>query len=134
MSVWRYAVHGKSPAFFDRAQQNLQSENETAIKLRAIRCHKTQIKLSRRRFFAYAERPERLLRLGSREPTIVDGSIRSISRQSHMLRLDLRLSAEIDPLQRPATFSFRARRSRNIAVYHHAASGSLLSYRDARGR
>jgi LmbE family N-acetylglucosaminyl deacetylase len=106
MSVWRYAVHGKSSAFFDRAQQNLQSQNETAIKLRAIRCHKTQIKLSRRRFFAYADRPERLLRLGSREPTIVDGSIRSISRQPHALHLDLRFSVKSIHFSDPLLFLF----------------------------
>ena len=94
MSVWSYAVHGESPAFFARAEQHRQLEAETAIKLRAIRCHKTQIKLSRRRFLAYAARPERLLKLRARETTIADGSIRSISRQPHTLRLDLRLSVK----------------------------------------
>src|SRR5437899_3778219 len=53
MSVWSYAVHGKSPAFSKRAQKLRQSANETATKLLAIRCHKTQIKLSRRRFLGY---------------------------------------------------------------------------------
>jgi LmbE family N-acetylglucosaminyl deacetylase len=92
MSAWSYAVHGKSAAFSDRATKLRQSKSETAIKLLAIRCHKTQIKLSRRRFLAYAARPERLLKLSARETTIADGSIRSISRQPHTLRLDLRLS------------------------------------------
>ncbi|HEY2103913.1 MAG TPA: PIG-L family deacetylase [Chthoniobacterales bacterium] len=92
MSVWRYMVHLKNPISFERAQQDLQSERETKIKLRAIHCHKTQLKLSRRRFLAYARRPERLFRLGSREATISDSSIRSISRQPHTLHVDLRLS------------------------------------------
>jgi LmbE family N-acetylglucosaminyl deacetylase len=94
MSVWSYVVHGESPAFFARAQQRRPSEAETAIKVRAIRCHKTQIKLSRRRFLAYAARPERLLKLHARETTIADGSIRSISRQPHTLRLGLQLSVK----------------------------------------
>ena len=94
MSVWSYAIHGKSPAFFNRAQPLRQSKAETAVKERAIRCHKTQIKLSRRRFLAYAARPERLLKLRAHETTIADGSIRSIWRQPHTLRLDLRLSVK----------------------------------------
>jgi len=94
MSVWSYAVHGKSAAFFNRAQQHRQSKTETATKLLAIRCHKTQIKLSRTRFLKYAARPERFLKLRMPETTMVDGSIHSISRQSHMLRLKLRLSVK----------------------------------------
>jgi LmbE family N-acetylglucosaminyl deacetylase len=94
MSAWSYVVHGKSAAFFDRATRLRQSKSETAIKLLAIRCHKTQIRLSRRRFLAYATRPERLLKLRAREATIADGSIRSIWRRPHTLRLDLRLSVK----------------------------------------
>src|SRR5438477_12876910 len=36
ISLWSYAVHGKSPAFFDRAEAVPQSKSETAAKLRAI--------------------------------------------------------------------------------------------------
>ncbi|HWN25240.1 MAG TPA: PIG-L family deacetylase, partial [Candidatus Sulfotelmatobacter sp.] len=50
MAVWSYAVHGRSPAFFDRAETICQSRIEASTKLRAIRCHKTQLKLSRKRF------------------------------------------------------------------------------------
>jgi LmbE family N-acetylglucosaminyl deacetylase len=106
MSVWSYAVHGESPAFFARTQQHRQSEAETAIKVRAIRCHKTQIKLSRRRFLAYATRPERLLKLRARETTIADGSIRSIWRQPHTLRLDLRLSVKPIGAAEPTLYIF----------------------------
>src|SRR5947209_16389512 len=54
MAVWSYVVHGKSPAFFDCAETICQSRIEAATKLRAIRSHKTQLKLSRKRFLAYA--------------------------------------------------------------------------------
>lgn len=94
-SVWSYAVHGKSIAFFGRAHQFRQSEPEKATKLRAILCHNTQIKLSRRRFLAYTARAERLLKLGSNQATTADGSIRSITRKRDILRLSLRLSRKL---------------------------------------
>src|SRR5262249_17563737 len=94
MSVLTYAVHGKSRAFFDRAQELQQSKTETASKESAIRSHKTQLKLSRRRFLAYATRPERFLRLGSRESTPVDGPIRRIFRHADVLRIKFQLSAK----------------------------------------
>lgn len=94
MSIWSYAVHGESPAFFKQAQQLQQSKIETETKLRAIRCHKTQLKLSRRRFLGYATRSERFLKLGPRETTVADGSIHSMSRKRHVLRLKLRLSVK----------------------------------------
>src|SRR5205814_6241122 len=59
VSQWNYLVHGRSPAFFDRAAELSPSEVETATKRDAIRRHKTQIKLSRRRFILYATSPER---------------------------------------------------------------------------
>jgi LmbE family N-acetylglucosaminyl deacetylase len=92
MAVWSYAVHGRSPAFFDRAETIRHSQSETATKLRAIRCHKTQLKLSRKRFLAYAHRPERLVKLGPDDMVITDGSIHSISRLPHSLRVEVRLS------------------------------------------
>lgn len=91
-SVRSYAVHGKSPAFFDRAQPVPQSKSETATKLRAIRCHKTQLRLSRKRFLGYAARPEHLLDLAAGDKTIADGSITSVSREPGWLRIELRLS------------------------------------------
>ncbi len=94
MSIWSYAVHGTSSAFLDRAHAVRQSDVETATKIRAIRCHKTQIKLSNKRFLGYAARPERLVKLGRLEAIVSDGCIRSLSRQSHILRLTLRLSVK----------------------------------------
>jgi LmbE family N-acetylglucosaminyl deacetylase len=92
MSVWSYAVHGKSAAFSARARAVRQSEAETATKVRAIYCHKTQISLSRKRFLGYATRPERLARLCASEATAPDRSIRSLSRQTRVLHLAVRLS------------------------------------------
>ena len=93
-SIWAYNVHGKSAAFFGRAQEFCQSRTETTIKEQAIHCHKTQLKLSRRRFLGYAARPESFLKLEARESSLVDGGIRQISRQSDILRLKLVLSAK----------------------------------------
>src|SRR5207245_2682699 len=62
MSAWSYVVHGRSSAFFDRAETIRQTTVEIAAKLRAISCHKTQLKLSRKRFFDHAGRSERLIK------------------------------------------------------------------------
>jgi LmbE family N-acetylglucosaminyl deacetylase len=94
-SVWSYAVHGKSPAFFGFARRCRQSEVERAIKRRAILCHQTQIKLSRRRFLAYAARAESLVELGRHEAIAADGSICSVVRKAGALRLALRLSPKL---------------------------------------
>jgi len=94
MSVWTYAVHGNSEAFFGRAQELRQSRSETAVKEQAIRSHKTQLMLSRRRFLAYAGRPECFLKLESHEVTHADGPIRQVSRQTHVLRVRLLLSTK----------------------------------------
>jgi LmbE family N-acetylglucosaminyl deacetylase len=95
MSVWSYAVHGKSAGFLERAQALRQSEVETAKKLAAIRQHKTQIKLSRNRFLAYAARPERLLKLEENELSFADGAIRSAVRGRDLLSLEVRLSPKL---------------------------------------
>jgi LmbE family N-acetylglucosaminyl deacetylase len=104
MAAWSYVVHGRSPAFFDRAGSICQSRREAAIKLRAIRCHKTQLKLSRKRFLAYAGRPERLVRLGARDETIADGSIAAVFRLRRSLRVALRLSPKAMRVSEPALF------------------------------
>jgi LmbE family N-acetylglucosaminyl deacetylase len=103
-TVWSYVVHGRSPAFFDRAGTIRQSQREAATKLQAIRCHKTQLKLSRKRFLAYASRPERLVKLGARNETIADGSIASVFRLPHSLRVALRLSPKAMRTSEPVLF------------------------------
>jgi len=106
MAVWSYVVHGKSPAFFDCAEKICHSHSEAATKLRAIRCHKPHLKLSRKRFLAYASRPERLVKLGARHKTVVDGSITSVFRLPHSLRVELRLSPKAMRISEPALFVF----------------------------
>ena len=104
MAVWSYVVHGRSPTFFDRAETIFQSHREAAVKLRAICCHKTQLKLSRKRFLAYAGRPEHLVKLGARDESIADGSIISAFRLSHSLRVELRLCPKAMRMAEPALF------------------------------
>jgi len=104
MTVWSYVVHGRSPAFFDHAETICQSDIEAATKLRAIRCHKTQLKLSRKRFLGYAGRPERLVKLGARDKTIADGSITSVFRLPHSLHVELRLSPKAMRMSEPTLF------------------------------
>src|SRR5438128_11767882 len=93
ISQWNYLVHGRSPAFFDRAAELSSSELETAIKREAIRCHHTQFKLSRRRFLRYAAHPERFLRVERKSAVWRDGAVSSVSRARDNLDVDLRLSA-----------------------------------------
>jgi LmbE family N-acetylglucosaminyl deacetylase len=97
ISQWNYLVHGHSPAFFDRAAELSSSELETAKKREAIRCHQTQIKLSRQRFLRYAARPERFLRVGRESAVRRDGAVYSVCRTRDNLDVDLRFSA--DPLR-----------------------------------
>lgn len=102
MFVWSYAVHGRSPVFFDRAQTVRQSAIEVAAKLRAIRCHKTQLRLSKKRFLGYAARPERFLKLAAREQASSDGPIASTLRQQHSLYIRLQFSPKAIPTTKSA--------------------------------
>jgi len=104
MSTWSYVVHGKSPAFFDRARSIGQTATETAVKLRTIRCHRTQLKLSEKRFLDHAARPERLIKLSRWEAIGADGSISSISRQIHSLSINLQRSMKPTRPRAPALF------------------------------
>jgi LmbE family N-acetylglucosaminyl deacetylase len=95
ISVWSYAVHGRSAGFFGRAQPLRQSRAEAEKKLAAVHCHKSQIKLSRKRFLAYVTRPERLLKLDENDATITDGSIRLTTRRPDLLRVVVRFSPKL---------------------------------------
>jgi len=114
MSIWSYAVHGKSGAFTNRAINLQQSKDEALTKVRAIRCHKTQLKLSQRRFLGYATRPEQFLKLRPREETVADGSIHSVTRQPDMLRLKLQLTMQPLPTAKPRLFVLGYDRSRAL--------------------
>jgi hypothetical protein len=101
---WSYLVHGRSAAFAHRAVALRQSKIETAKKLTAICCHKSQIKLSRRRFLGYGARPERFATLEKLEMTLGDESIFARTRRDNMLHLTLRLA--IKPLRPPESTIF----------------------------
>src|SRR2546427_4098186 len=90
--------------FFDNGERTSQSDVDTPTKLRAIRCHRTQLKLSRKRFLGYARRPERLVKLGARDKTIADGSISSVFRLPHSLRVELRLCPKAMRMSEPTLF------------------------------
>jgi LmbE family N-acetylglucosaminyl deacetylase len=104
MSVWSYVVHGRSPAFFDRAETIRQTAIETATKLRAISYHETQLKLSRKRFFDHASRPERLIKLNARETINADGWISSISRRARSLSINFQRSLKPMRPRKPSLF------------------------------
>ena len=106
VSHWNYLVHGRSPAFFDRAAELSPSEVETATKRDAIRRHQTQIKLSRRRFLRYARRPERFFRVERESAVWCDGGVHSVSRTRDNLNVDLRFTADLFRTRRGASFSF----------------------------
>ena len=90
-AIWSYIVHGRSAAFTRSAETLAQSHSETVTKLSAIRCHKTQVALSRRRFLRYATRPEKFRKLHPREAAGSGGPLRSSMRDSVHLRLKIRL-------------------------------------------
>ena len=104
VSQWNYLVHGLSPAFFDRAAELASSEVETATKRDAIRCHQTQIKLSRRRFLGYATRPERFLRVEHKSGVWCDGAVHSVSRTRDDLNVAFRFAADPFRMQRGKFF------------------------------
>src|SRR5947209_7747686 len=71
---WSYVVHG-----WERARAMAislpQARSEAARKRQAILCHRTQIKLSRRRFLGYADRPEKFVRVATAPMLVGDGPI-----------------------------------------------------------
>jgi LmbE family N-acetylglucosaminyl deacetylase len=93
-----YLVHGASESFALRSRVVAPKPREESAKRRAILCHATQVALSRRRFLAYAQRPERFV-VGDRESTIpvFNGPIRSLVRSRGQLRLEV--SFPLKPLR-----------------------------------
>jgi LmbE family N-acetylglucosaminyl deacetylase len=91
---WSYLVHGRSAAFAQSALALSQSKSERARKILAIRCHETQIKLSRRRFLAYANRQEQFASGAPIQPGTAEGAIRSTHRGDSTVCLSLRLQVK----------------------------------------
>ena len=93
LSTWSYIVHGRSAAFVDQAVEIRASKDDMLIKLNAIGCHKTQLSLSKKRFLAYAHRPERFWDMSRSGNIPVDGSIRGISREPGFLCIKFAVSS-----------------------------------------
>lgn len=87
IDAWSYVVHGRNSSFRNSAMAISQSNNDVARKRLAIGCHKSQIKLSRRRFFAYADRPEQFLRFSSSSAPLAQPVIAHSSPGEQMLLL-----------------------------------------------
>ena len=103
-SVWSYAVHRQSAAFCARAYPLPQSGDETARKMQAVLCHESQLKLSRRRFLAYAARCELWQHIRPGEAGTLEGSIYAIQRKSSALQVQTRLSMKAALLPDPILF------------------------------
>ncbi len=87
MTRLQYLVHGASESFAREASTLFSSPLEKRIKQRAIVCHVTQVALSRRRFLAYAKRPERFVIGHPKSIRACDGPIHSFLRDRGELRL-----------------------------------------------
>ncbi len=97
MTQLQYLVHGASESFAREANELFSSPLETKIKRRAIGCHVTQVALSRRRFLAYAKRPERFAIGQQKSLRACDGPIHSFLRDRGELRLHV--SFTLKPLR-----------------------------------
>ena len=84
-TVWQFAVHGKNAGFFADAEPIDATPREVATKVRAIQCHRTQLKLSRHRFLQYAERPERFLTFDGAPAPIPEAALRILAREAKQL-------------------------------------------------
>ena len=91
-SAWTYSVHGNSRVFSSQAESMTASDPEQLTKLHAIRCHATQLRLSRKRFLGYADRPELFISWRAGKTAMLDDRfIRSITRRPTSLGLKLRI-------------------------------------------
>jgi LmbE family N-acetylglucosaminyl deacetylase len=102
--VWSYAVHRHNAAFSARAYPLLQSAHETARKIEALYCHRSQLRLSRRRFLSYAARPELWQHIAPGEAGAPEGSVYAILRNSSLLKVEVRLSIKAALLPDPIVF------------------------------
>lgn len=87
---WSYLVHGRSRVFARTASGLIATKIESARKRSAILCHRTQVRLSRRRFLGYVARPERFALMTSGQAAAGDASLRFAGRSQTALCLHLR--------------------------------------------
>ncbi len=113
-----YLVHGASESFAREAHDLPSSPMEKKIKRRAIVCHVTQVALSRRRFLAYAKRPERFVVGTGKTARACDGPVRSFLRDPGELRLHVAFT--LRPLRAEGT---------SLYVLGHDTSGGLRRLR-----
>jgi LmbE family N-acetylglucosaminyl deacetylase len=90
--AWTYLVHGQNDAFYRSAGYLSQTESERACKIRAIRCHRSQVMLSGRRFLRYATRPE-YFALVTKNTATGEGALRLAFRKMSTLCLNFDLQA-----------------------------------------
>jgi len=90
-SAWTYSIHGSSVAFSEQAEPMPASDLEQLMKLQAIRCHATQLRLSRNRFLGYVSRPELFTRSQAGRAPLDDCFIQSITRVPNSLHLKIRI-------------------------------------------
>ncbi len=84
-----YLIHGSSVSFAEAAHGLPQTSYERHAKQRAITCHVTQVAWSRRRFLAYAKRPERFVVDGKKGGATGHGPILSWARSRDQVRLEV---------------------------------------------
>ena len=116
ISVSNFVVHGHSPVFLELAGELRASPVETATKLAAIARHKTQLKLARRRFPQYAQRPERFLPVEPGDGNLSDDRLCRISRDARGLQIYL-----------PASFKSLASHEPRLLLIGYDRAGTLLS-------
>jgi hypothetical protein len=95
MTRLHYLVHGASESFARAAHDLPSSPMERKAKRRAIVCHVTQVALSRRRFLAYAKRPERFVVGDGKMMRACDGPVRSFLRDRGELRLHVAFTLKL---------------------------------------
>lgn len=113
-----YLVHGGSASFADAAGSLPQTSAESARKKEAISRHLTQVAFSRRRFLAYAKRPERFVVDGGQGTAAGHGPILSCERTRDQVHLQV--AFELKPLRAEET---------TLHLIGQDSSGALRSFR-----
>lgn len=114
-ATWTYLVHGSRQRFASTAMEIVGSADERLRKRDAIKCHKTQLSLSRGQWLPYADRPE-LFRPDTLETRRTEaGALRLAALREDALSLNVIT----------APYSFR-RRTRALHVIAHDRASGLI--------